>query len=283
MLTLCLLFSTVKAQNSPVAKEKISSEVLAQLKQKYLEGLKLLKNKKEKSIADSITATRHVQESDMICLDVNLEKIHHMTLNYEINFSEIPMVADIYVDKESIIRAKVLRPATAKEQAEAMEELRELVNEVTPQSIAREKIIASQLNKAAPHFSMVDVDGKTWDLAQLKGKVVVVNFWFIGCAPCQKEMPHLNKFVKKYQDKDVVFLAFEVNNNSASKIKHMTKDKFMYTQIPANRKDISVKYEIQTYPTSYVIDKKGIIRYGLAAYNPFKLDEIDQAIAGLLK
>lgn len=279
---ICLQVTILKAQHQETTHTTPSQEEIMQRKAKYLKGLHRLISDKAKRDADSLTAVRRVEESDIVCLNSNFEKIHRFTFNHELNFSEIPQVADIYVDDESIIRVKVLRPATAEEQRRAMEELRKLVEEVTPQSIAREKIIADQLNKPATLFSVMDVDGKNWDLEQLKGKVVVLNFWFIGCAPCQKEMPHLNKFVKKYQDKDVVFLAFEVNNNDPQKVKALTKDSFDYIQIPNHRKDVAAKYQIQTYPTSYVIDKKGKIRYGLAAYNPFKLDEIDQKIGQLL-
>jgi tetratricopeptide (TPR) repeat protein len=58
----------------------------------------------------------------------------------------------------------------------------------------------------APDFSAIDLQGKTIRLADLKGKIVVINIWGIGCGPCIAEMPRLNELVKKYSNrKDIVF------------------------------------------------------------------------------
>lgn len=252
-------------------------------KERYLKGLRKLSSKQEIQRADSITKVKGIDESDINTLSSKYEKIHRYAFSEELNSAETPQVADIYVDNDFIVRAKVLRPATKEEQKQALDDLRKLINEVTPQSIAREKVLAEQLNKPAPLFSLEDVDGNKHDLSQLKGKVVVLNFWFIGCAPCKKEMPHLNTLVKEFKGKDVVFLAFEVNNNDASKVKAVTKNNFDYVQIPTTRKDLPQLYKISTYPTSYVIDQKGIVRYALAGYNPFKLPEIGRTIERLLK
>jgi hypothetical protein len=88
--------------------------------------------------------------------------------------------------------------------------------------------------------------------------------------------------VEKYKSKDVVFLAFEVNDNPPAKVKMITMNSFNYIQIPSKRNDVESKYKVQTYPTSYVIDQSGIIRFGMAAYNPFKLPELDKTIEKLL-
>jgi hypothetical protein len=95
-------------------------------------------------------------------------------------------------------------------------------------------------------------------------------------------MPELNKLVEKYKSKDVVFLAFEVNDNTPEKIKAVTSGNFNYIMIPSKRSGIPVQYKIKTYPTSYVIDQSGIIKFGLAAYNPFRLPEMDKTIETLL-
>lgn len=66
---------------------------------------------------------------------------------------------------------------------------------------------SAQNKHATPAFDLTSLDGKKFELASLRGKVVVLNFWFTGCPPCITEMPKLNELVEKFQDQDVVFIA----------------------------------------------------------------------------
>src|SRR4051812_43635177 len=59
----------------------------------------------------------------------------------------------------------------------------------------------------APAFSLTSLEGERFDLAALRGKVVVLNFWFTGCAPCVAEFGKLNGLVNKFKNKEVVFIA----------------------------------------------------------------------------
>ncbi|MDH7462846.1 TlpA disulfide reductase family protein [Chitinophagaceae bacterium 26-R-25] len=279
-LSLLALVSSIGVLCAQTAVDSVS-QVEAR-RSKYLAGLQKVNSDKEMHYADSVTNAKEVSEADIICLSQEFKKVHRYEFSNLIDQSEYKLTTDTYVDSNSVIRVKVARTATKEEQEKAIEEFRKLVFAKTPESIEREKIIASQMNKPAPLFSVADVDGVKYDLSELKGKVVVLNFWFIGCAPCKKEMPELNKLVEKYKSKNVVFLAFEVNDNTPGKIKAVTSGNFNYTQIPAKRNGISVQYNIKTYPTSYVIDQSGIIRFGLAAYNPFRLPEMDKTIETLL-
>ena len=69
----------------------------------------------------------------------------------------------------------------------------------------------AQVGLDAPDFSAADMNGKTYSLSSLKGKIVVINFWFVECKPCLIEMPDLNEIVEKYKSEEVVFLAFALN------------------------------------------------------------------------
>lgn len=263
--------------------QAIDNEKIEANKKKYLTGLRKIESDADLKRAEALTEAKGVTKYDILYLGEDYKSIHNTTFSNFIEYGGYQWAADVYVNDDFVIAAKVIRKGTQADKDKAIATLRALVEEVTPQSIEREKIIASQLGKPAPFFSVTDVDGVKYDLNELRSKVVVLNFWFIGCGPCKKEMPELNKMVEKYKGKDVVFLAFEVNNNTADKIKAVTKESFHFTQIPSRRGEISEQYKIKTYPTSYVIDQSGIIRFGLAAYNPFKLPEMDMTIENLLK
>lgn len=111
--------------------------------------------------------------------------------------------------------------------------------------------------KEAKAFKADSLDGKSYDLSTLRGKVVVVNFWFIGCAPCRVEMPGLNQLVAEFKDKDVVFLALALDPADDLR-KFLKTTAFNYTII-ADAESISGSYEVSAFPTHIIIDRKGQI------------------------
>ncbi|MEM7106980.1 MAG: TlpA disulfide reductase family protein, partial [Bacteroidota bacterium] len=105
---------------------------------------------------------------------------------------------------------------------------------------------------AAPDFNAKDLDGNTLSLAQLKGKVVVVNFWGIGCGPCIVEMPELNELVKRYQGMDGVFIGF--TGDSRENLEQFFKKKEFDYQIVARARSISQSYGVSGIPVHIIID-----------------------------
>ena len=106
---------------------------------------------------------------------------------------------DFYLDAEKEIRAIILNVSEDDKKQSNQE------NEQVRQSQQ------DQVGSDAPDFSALDMNGKTYSLSSLKGKVVVINFWFVECKPCVIEMPELNEIVEKYKSAEVVFLAFAMN------------------------------------------------------------------------
>lgn len=109
--------------------------------------------------------------------------------------------------------------------------------------------------KPAPVFTGKSINGDAIDLTGLRGKVVVLNFWYVGCAPCRAEIPGLNQLVKDFHGKDVVFVAFALDK--AEDLQTFLKQTpFDYEVVPDSDK-IAQTYEVMTYPTHVVIDKRG--------------------------
>ena len=104
---------------------------------------------------------------------------------------------------------------------------------------------------------------------KLKGKIIVINFWFIGCHPCIAELPALNKLVKEYQGTGVVFLAFTWETVASIRKDFLSKYKLDFTILPEANELIS-KVSGSGYPTTYILDKKGIIK---EAWNGGSTDE----------
>ncbi len=72
---------------------------------------------------------------------------------------------------------------------------------------------APEIGKAAPALVVAALDGQTFDLAQLHGKVVLVNYWATWCAPCRKDMPKLDAFYSRYHDQGLAMIGISVDRD----------------------------------------------------------------------
>lgn len=121
-----------------------------------------------------------------------------------------------------------------------------------------------QEGMAAPSFSVRTLDGKTVSFANLKGKVVVLNFWFIGCPVCRAHKPMLNELQAKFAGNgNVVFLAMTGDMEREVR-KYLAKESFSYIQA-ADAKDALEKFVFSGYPKNIVISRTGEIVYWRSA------------------
>jgi peroxiredoxin len=122
----------------------------------------------------------------------------------------------------------------------------------------------AKTNKPAPPFEVTSLTGKTFKLEDLKGKYVVLNFWFIHCPPCLKEIPKLNQLVTAYGKGNFVFIAFALDNKY--ELESFLKQKpFTYNIIPKGL-PMALKYNTEgtgrvAFPTHVVIDPNGDIEF----------------------
>lgn len=128
--------------------------------------------------------------------------------------------------------------------------------------------------KGISNFTATDINGKKYKLKELKGKVVVINFWFIACQPCQREIPELNNLVNEFKDSSgVVFLAVCLDEKYLIK-EFLEKTPFAYNIID-NGRYITSQYGVTTYPTHVILDKEGKVVYHSTGYS--------MALAGWLR
>ncbi|WP_158557100.1 peroxiredoxin family protein [Mucilaginibacter conchicola] len=132
-------------------------------------------------------------------------------------------------------------------------------------------------------FTAKDINGKKIDPKALEGKTVVLDFWFIACPPCKAEIPELNKLAAAYSaNPDVVFIA--VCLDQRWDIKDFMKTKpFNFTQV-ANGREIAEGFNVTSYPTSVVLDTKGIIRYSSqgfgVGYARYMKEAVEDSVSG---
>ncbi|MBX2899391.1 MAG: TlpA family protein disulfide reductase [Cyclobacteriaceae bacterium] len=121
------------------------------------------------------------------------------------------------------------------------------------------QILQGLIGCKAPVFNVNTIKGETLKLNELTGKVVVINFWFEGCAPCIAELPALNKLYEDYKTKDVVFIAFG-KDDTQTIMDFLKRRDFNFNHVSSDY-DLSNDYcIIAGWPTNMVLDKNGTVR-----------------------
>ena len=180
-------------------------------------------------------------------------------------------IPEPYIDKNKNVKAFVLRKATEDEKAM-------MLKMHSGMGMDQEK--SALIGTQAVDFKMVDLKGKKYKLSELKGKVVVLNFWFVECKPCVMEMPELNELVDEFEEKEVLFLAIAINKKDQLK-KFLKRNEFKYAVIPDGQV-ISDSYQIKGFPTNLIIDKNGIVQYSSTGIGPNNKANLQKEIINLL-
>jgi thiol-disulfide isomerase/thioredoxin len=141
---------------------------------------------------------------------------------------------------------------------------------------------ALTLGDAPPAIDMPDRAGAKVDLNELRGNVVLVDFWASWCGPCREEMPVLEQLHKKYAKQGLVIIGINIDNNS-KKMNNFLKGTPVSFRIVHDRKlNVASKYEPGTMPSSYFIGRDGKIRYVHEGFRKKDAAELEERIKTLL-
>lgn len=123
----------------------------------------------------------------------------------------------------------------------------------------------------APLFSLASLTSPHWTLEGARGHVVVVNFFATWCPPCRAETPDLVAAQKRYAAKGVIFVGIDSTENAAL-VSVFVKSKGIRFPIVFDSKDVvSKEYDVRAIPTTYVLDRSGVIRYR-------QVDELSESV-----
>ena len=127
---------------------------------------------------------------------------------------------------------------------------------------------------ATPPLVLKDLSGKTQDLKQYRGKVVLINFWATWCPPCRAEMPSLQRLKAKLAGKPFVILAVDMGEAEPQVKAYIREIKTDFSVLLDKDGRALKAWKVFAFPTSYVVDAQGKIRYGL--YGASEWDAADK-------
>jgi len=110
-----------------------------------------------------------------------------------------------------------------------------------------------------PQFNYVDLNGNIYTNENTKGKIIVFNCWFVACSNCRYEMPRLNKLVQQYKNRnDIIFIGLD-NDLKFNAVNFLKTNSFNFSIVPLPEDYFSSYLKINEYPTTMIVNKKGII------------------------
>jgi len=112
----------------------------------------------------------------------------------------------------------------------------------------------------APDFSLTGFDGRTVTLSELRGQVVIVNFWASWCLPCREEAAYLENTWRKYKDQGVVFIGVDYVDTEKEALTYIQEFDITYLNGPDLKTRISQAYNIKGVPETFFIAKNGELR-----------------------
>jgi peroxiredoxin len=127
-------------------------------------------------------------------------------------------------------------------------------------STGKGPVKAAKDRKAAPDFSLKDATGATVKMADLKGKVVLLNFWATWCGPCKVEIPWFIEFQQTYKDRNFTVLGVSMDDDGWASVKpYVTEKKINYRIVVGDDALARVYGGVESLPTTFVIDRFGRI------------------------
>lgn len=134
----------------------------------------------------------------------------------------------------------------------------------------------------APDWTLYTADGKKTSLTQMKGKVVLLDFYFIGCIPCMDAIKPLNKLYEKYKDKNIVIASVTERDSKKSVLAFKKQYGIKYPGY-VDATDVVKSYHVNGFPTFYFIDKEGKIANVTVGYSGGFEEKVTSIINNLLK
>lgn len=155
----------------------------------------------------------------------------------------------------------------------------------SPQRDAGQQALAQveegiQNGNLAPDFSLETLSGEKTNLSDYRGKVVFLNFWATWCPPCKAEMPHMQDFYEENSEEVEIVAVNLTSNDSVDSVEEFVKEYDVTFPVLLDVEgEQAEKFATITIPTTYIIDRNGIIKQRLVG--PMSKDKMEELVSSV--
>jgi peroxiredoxin len=129
-------------------------------------------------------------------------------------------------------------------------------------------LFAADVSGEAPDFTLKSRSGENIKLSDLRGQVVMINFWASWCGPCRQEMPHLEKLSEEYKDYGFALLGVNLDEKQPQAEKLLAQIPVSFPILFDPTSSVSKLYNVDAMPTTILLDRDGNLRHLHRAYRP---------------
>ena len=134
----------------------------------------------------------------------------------------------------------------------------------------------------APEIGLRDTQGRPVRLSQLRGKVVLVDFWASWCEPCAEEMPVLERLHREHRDEGLVVIGVNIDNDEANMRRFLRRNRVSFRIVHDGRHRVADRYNPPRMPSSFLIDRRGVVRYVHEGFRAGDARTLEQQVERLL-
>jgi thiol-disulfide isomerase/thioredoxin len=134
----------------------------------------------------------------------------------------------------------------------------------------------------ASDFNLKTLDGQEITLSQLKGKVILLDFWATWCGPCRESIPHLIQLYKTHREDGLELIGMSVDKGDAQVVDRFVKSMDIPYPIVIAPEDVVRNYRVTGIPTTFLIDKQGRIREKTAGFSSSIAQQLTTKVAELI-
>jgi len=141
-----------------------------------------------------------------------------------------------------------------------------------------------KLGEPAPNFQLRDMQGHLVALSDLRGKVVMVNFWATWCGPCRVEMPAMEELYRTFQRKDFEILAVSTDAQGVSVTRPFQQENHLTFPILHDTDyRVGLTYGARSLPMTFMVDRQGVVRHQIFGARDWGAPEAHQLVQTLMK
>ncbi|MCU7811983.1 MAG: TlpA family protein disulfide reductase [Candidatus Thiodiazotropha sp. (ex Notomyrtea botanica)] len=149
--------------------------------------------------------------------------------------------------------------------------------------LATGQVLAANTSGPAPDFTLKSRSGENIKLSELRGQVVMINFWASWCGPCRQEMPILDQLYQRYEPMGFTLLGVNVEEDSAAAEKVLREIPVSFPVLYDSKNQVSENYQVRAMPSTFLIDRDGKVRYLHKGYKPGYEEDYQQQVRELIR
>ena len=141
-----------------------------------------------------------------------------------------------------------------------------------------------KLGEPAPNFQLRDLNGRLVTLSDLRGKVVLLNFWATWCGPCRVEMPAMEQLYRMFSRKDFEILAVSTDAEGVSITRpFQKKNRLTFPILHDSDYRVGLTYGARSLPMTFMVDRQGVVRHQIFGARDWSAPEAQQLVLMLMK